>query len=53
MDRKQFDEKIENFIEFLEEALPNADSVHRSEILDIADLLKARAEKFVNNYGLN
>jgi len=53
MNRKDFENKLESFIDFLDEALPNTDIDHRDEVLDIAELLRQRACQFVSNYGLN
>ena len=51
--RSEFDTKLEELIDYLDDVLPNTDIAHRDEVLDIASLLKARATKFADNYGLN
>jgi len=53
MEQEKFENKIDNFIEFLEESLPQTDTKHLDEVLDIAELLKQRALQYVRNYGLN
>lgn len=50
---KDLNRMLDDFIEQLDEALPEVDFQHRDEIFDIAALLKARFNKFITNYGLN
>ena len=49
----ELDRKVDEFIDMLEDALPEVDFEHRDELIDIANLLKARLAKFVDKYGLN
>lgn len=50
---KDLDRMLDDFIEQLDEALPEVDFQHRDELFDIASLLKARLNKFIANYGMN
>ena len=49
----ELDHKVDEFIDMLEDTLPEVDFEHRDELIDIANLLKARLAKFVDKYGLN
>ena len=49
---KQWEQKLEQLSDELEEWLSDTDKKHKEEVLDILELLKARLSMYVAEYGL-